>query len=90
MCPWILRAWSRTSGRVGEVTSRVSQCPPREVMEVTGEGVEDGEREVAITLCPAERARRVRPSPKLLEQPVMNQTDIFGEDIGIESGFYRR
>ena len=50
--------------------------PPRDEISETSSGVLEGVRDVAITLCPAWRARRARPRPKPLEQPVMNHTDM--------------
>ena len=69
----------------GEVTSRASQRQ-RDGFDIVrswrGDGSVGGMREVAITLCPAERATRTRLSPKPDELPVINQVSWPGWEIG--------
>ncbi len=74
--PWMLKALSSTFGRSVLQTSSFSQLPPLDSNSLTSSGVFEGLRDVAITLCPAFRARRARPAPKPLEQPVMNHTNM--------------
>lgn len=64
---------------VGAHTSRASHFPPRFSISVTRCGVEDGEREVAITWWEFARACLARARPKPEEQPVISQIGTGGD-----------
>ena len=85
----MLRALSSTFGSCGLQTSSCSQLPPFDSTSLTSSGVLEGLRDVAMTLCPEFRARRARPAPKPLEQPVINHTDITGGEDENEIEFFR-
>lgn len=61
----------------GDETSRVSQRPPEDVIEVMREGW-GACREVAIRVWPFARTRRERESPKPEVQPVISQVSFLG------------
>ena len=63
-----------SSSASGEQTSRASHVPPSFSTWVTSSGFLEGLREVAMTLWPDFRARRVSAEPNPEEHPVMSQT----------------